>query len=105
MFPPDCCGSTGVLEYFTDSAIRNGQPYPLAGVNFQSVYQGAILNFNTNTTLDILPEVQAVFQINGQYFGNTSFKPKYIGQSLVISAGSTNYSGVFASGTINLTLV
>ena len=109
MFPPDCCGSTGSLEYFTDSAIRNGQPYSLAGVNFQSIYQSAQLKFNTNTTLDIAPEVQAVFQINGQYVGNTSFKPKYIGQSLVITATisgvTNNYAGTFASGTISLTIV
>jgi hypothetical protein len=95
LFTPDCCGSTGLLEYIANSAI--------AGVNFQSIEQGSQLKFNTNPTLDNSPEVQAVFEISGQYIGSTSFEPKYISQPLTVVYNNNNYYGIFDSNLINLT--
>ena len=95
LFTPDCCGLTGLFEYIAHSAI--------AGVNFQSIEQGSQLKFNADSDLDSSPEVQAVFEVSGQYIGSTSFEPKYIGQPLVVVYNNNNYYGIFDSNLINLT--
>jgi hypothetical protein len=103
---PDCCGVTGVLEYYGSTATNNGgTSLGNVGVTFQSVVQGSLIKFNINNTIDIATPLLANIRISGQYIGVTSFKPKYNGTQFRITHQGSNYRGFFAQGIINLTQV
>jgi len=102
---PDCCGQTGVLEYFGSTAVNGGSQIGNVGVTFQSISQGSLIKFNLNNTLDILEPLLSSLSIGGQYVGVTAFKPKYNGAQFMVTYQGNNYRGIFAQGVINLTQI
>jgi hypothetical protein len=101
---PDCCGSTGVLEYFGSTAFSGSAQLGNVGITFQCITQGSLIKFNVNNAVDISTPLLSNIRITGNYIGVVAFKPKYNGSSFVVTHQGLNYRGIFAQGVINLVL-
>lgn len=95
----------------TDSGMGNNTPSGTAeyygedvGIYYQSPYRNSYLEYSQFSGGDTTV-VFSTISYNGQYFGNISFQKKYVGRSMKIYANCKIYSGIWAEGTINLTLI